>query len=826
MSQPQGDIGAVQLFLHVKGLEIDFKGDPPRYPVSLKIKADGMLLDSCQFDHAEVHWKWDNYLHIPTSRTDVAVSVRNAPRFGRKKNVAVFNFKPSNVTGKEILYIDGGKATMKLTCVPSLPIEDFVGFLAKEAQAQVGNKKVLLDLLGKAGKIMAIFIECTDLASDVHIAARAGVTVIKILYEKCNLQRECREEAVKLMDDLVSFLPFATDISSDLMKNDNTRQTARRMLELFCEISMYIRTYSTENILGGLLFDHKDDIDSLKEDFAKLREAYSWCIKTEVWRSVIATEGHTEDQLLRNLHPAATYYNADDVCMRGTRTAILEEISQWASGESSLFWLHGLAGSGKSFIANSVAQMFEEQQRHLGCFFCKRDDPDRRDPMKIIPTLSYQLAKWHGEYRKDIITLLRGEDEPKLSQSLQWQFELLIKRRLPALNTSKPPKHLIIVIDALDECGDSDSSRSRLAKFIVQLASAAPSVLKVFVTSRLLPELKAVFVQDAALNWHTLNISSGVDKIQVQDDIRHFTKFCADEISLKLTEGEIDILVRKASELFIWTRTVFKFIHSQIDEHEALTSILSPESNRIYNNELDMIYTTVIQSIAQGSNLNLKIVRAVLGAIACTAKNRPLPEDALIHFISNGDWAIRPEALKKAIDCLGAVLYRDTSMNGAIRVCHPSFLDFINEETRSQMFWSDPATLNSTMTTKCFQVLIPGIKFNICDLKLPLLPNDEVPDINVKIYECIPQQLQYSCLYWLEHLLSSGLDVNSDLVQGMLCSLLLNPSAMYWLECLSLLKELKSGMTILMKCSGLYQVSNSSMHWKNTVILISEVVIK
>jgi pantothenate kinase-related protein Tda10 len=47
-------------------------------------------------------------------------------------------------------------------------------------------------------------------------------------------------------------------------------------------------------------------------------------------------------------------------CLLGTRTKLLDEITIWANNKDSksIFWLSGMAGTGKSTIAQTVAQSF------------------------------------------------------------------------------------------------------------------------------------------------------------------------------------------------------------------------------------------------------------------------------------------------------------------------------------------------------------------------------------------------------------------------------------------------------------------------------------
>ncbi|KAF2189400.1 hypothetical protein K469DRAFT_523265, partial [Zopfia rhizophila CBS 207.26] len=54
-------------------------------------------------------------------------------------------------------------------------------------------------------------------------------------------------------------------------------------------------------------------------------------------------------------------------CLRSTRVELLSQITEWAKDKNSKpnFWLNGMASTGKSTIARTVAQSFANQ-RQLG----------------------------------------------------------------------------------------------------------------------------------------------------------------------------------------------------------------------------------------------------------------------------------------------------------------------------------------------------------------------------------------------------------------------------------------------------------------------------
>ncbi|KAI5122866.1 hypothetical protein M0805_003159 [Coniferiporia weirii] len=739
----------------------------------------------------------------PSLSVDLNITVQEVRMLPPGGHTSVFNISPLDVIGKDTFSTQDnmGRIAVTLTCGSELSIDSLAERLVEEARTAVGEKKVLLDSLGKFGEFLAVILALSDAVTNIihlYVGAKGAAILASALFERCKAQQQCREEAAKLMGDLSSFLPFTGDGFPGLMENERTKRVVKEMLELFCDVSKLIIKYSSKGILGDLIFSRRDDIGKATDAFKKLKDTFDWYIKAEQWRLAISTEKRAEMFLLQQLHPARRAYYDDsegNMCLEGTRKSVLEQIEDWAVSDLELFWLHGVAGSGKSAIASSVAHMFEQRQLLLfGCFFCKRDDPECHNPMNLLPTLAYHFSKWYPAYCSLVLSVLRGADEPKLSQNVHWQFELLMKRPLTYLNANMadlPPRPLIVVIDALDECGDTCNSRLSLARHLAEVANTVPW-LKIFITSRPLPEFKQIFLQDM-VKAHSLDINKEIGSEQVHEDILLYTKHCAERFSL--TGDQIISLASKASGLFIWISTAFKYISAQLDENEAVESLLSQSPADNPEAELDKVYTTVLQSASGGYN-NTQIVKAVIGIVVCTSKNKPLPEASLLEFLTAIIGSVNMSVIKKSIDNLQAVLYRDASKDGAVCVCHPSFLDFANTQTHSQDYWTNPASMDMIMSARCLKVMDSMLKFNICGLETSYLLNEDVPGLQGKINSHIPQHLQYSCLYWMNHLVSyNGID--ADTIHGLLGQVFCGPKSLYWLECLSLIEELKSGIDIL-----------------------------
>ncbi|KAE8446725.1 hypothetical protein EG329_011769 [Mollisiaceae sp. DMI_Dod_QoI] len=87
----------------------------------------------------------------------------------------------------------------------------------------------------------------------------------------------------------------------------------------------------------------------------------------------------------------------ESACLPNTRVDLLQKIYGWADGknghnEQCIFWLNGLAGTGKSTISHIVAYKYNEQKRFGASFFFSRGGGDAGHAGKFFTSLAVQLA--------------------------------------------------------------------------------------------------------------------------------------------------------------------------------------------------------------------------------------------------------------------------------------------------------------------------------------------------------------------------------------------------------------------------------------------------
>ena len=494
--------------------------------------------------------------------------------------------------------------------------------------------------------------------------------------------------------------------------------------------------------------------------------------------------------------------------MPDTRIDVVDTIVSFALSKDTsprLFLLSGLAGSGKSAVAASVANSLYKggEGRHLsGSFFFKRDDEKLRNPANLLHTVAYSIAHQYKPYQDILVDALKSNPAIEVA-ALSIQFDALLRKPLAkvsnisstiAAGPSSEQSTVTFVIDALDECDNPHI----ISSYLTELVGLAPW-LKVIVTSRPMDESEAELRSSGHMRH--LNLFT----VDASEDILKFTQSrfapggLLHRLQSRVTEEEIRALADKSHGLFIWIKTVVLYIATLVPDGAKLKemrSILS--SNRAASPEknpekgVDELYLRVLKKVAEESEDYQDAVKSFVGFIYVTSRNRSLPCKGLHAFIptSDPDILFMPEDLEDLQSKLAAVIFVDP-VTDALRVCHPSFLDFISMQSRSQEFWTNPQVLDTMMAQRCLTVMKDGLKFNICGLGSSQQRNDEIPDLKQHILE----ELQYSAVYWLDHLSQSSIDEKWNVAYEFLFSTRL----FYWLEVMSILSGINAAVQILRK---------------------------
>jgi len=487
-------------------------------------------------------------------------------------------------------------------------------------------------------------------------------------------------------------------------------------------------------------------------------------------------------------------------CLKGTRGAILDEIEHWSRdfGSPPVYWLNGLAGTGKSTIAQTVAERLFADDQLGASFFCSRDFEDRSNLHFIFPTLAVQLARKYTEFRPTFLPLARSN--PGIAyESLCNQMEKLIVQPLIESSIST-----VIVIDALDECKDEEPA-SAILSVLGQFVSKIPKV-KVFVTGRPEPRIRNGFRLPLLEKITDVFILHEVKSSLVNSDIRLFFKHRFVELAGHQrgldgwpTKEQLDQLCERAAGLFVYAVATVRFVgHKNNSPKRQLDRLLgSPESSAFEgetkftaNLTLDLLYTSIIQeAFGDGYSRDDAKVRSVLGAVILAAN--PLSPSAIAALLG-----FDVEEVSPILSSVHSLLTLQEDDNHPVRPFHKSFPDFIVDPTRcvNTRFCVCPPDQHAELLVGCLGLMDRILEPNMCKLPDGIL-NSEVDDLKERTKQYIHQPLEYACRSWHKHLVDTTpthrLEITSALHR------FLEGKFIFWLEVLSILGTAREAVNAL-----------------------------
>ena len=459
----------------------------------------------------------------------------------------------------------------------------------------------------------------------------------------------------------------------------------------------------------------------------------------------------------------------------------------WAktSHDQNVYWLNGLAGTGKSTIAQSFSGMVAKEGILGASFFCSRDYLDRRELKRIFPTLAYQLACHYPHFQSHIIRTIKA-DLTIAHTSLISQLENLLIDPLSGKNVS-----CVIIIDALDECIDHQPASailSVLGRFVKKLP-----LVKFFITGRPEPRIRTGFRLPLLEPLTQIFLLHEVELSSVDKDIQLYltqklTTIAKQRSNLDLPNpwphnDEIVALTKKSSGLFIFASTLARFIESEHHEpNERLQLVLSDANDTMHEGRagIDSLYSQILLhafSDVQESTVFVNM-RRVLGAIVLAFN--PLSRRELSTILGT------PMSLiSTTLRHLHSVILIPANESKEIRIFHKSFPDFLQDGKRctDPRFHIKPETYHSHMVLNCLE-LMKKLKRNPCSLS-PFIMNQSVPILPELLEKELGGAMRYACGYWARHLELSPIS-GSYHFQVALSATKMLKSAPLWIEVMSL----------------------------------------
>ncbi|OJJ42671.1 hypothetical protein ASPZODRAFT_169958 [Penicilliopsis zonata CBS 506.65] len=493
-------------------------------------------------------------------------------------------------------------------------------------------------------------------------------------------------------------------------------------------------------------------------------------------------------------------------CLEGTRVEILNDLEQWGkeNDDKPIFWLSGMAGTGKSTISRTICQRFNEHNLLGASFFFSRNGELRNHSAALFTTLASQLADSLPalrEYMSKAIDI----DKTISEQSPKSQCERLILEPLSELDKKLLlPLQIVIVLDALDEC--QDHSQHAIPELLSNVSGFNSIHLRTLIVSRPEESIARDF-QKITTTYQHWKLDSNEQRTQTTRDVSLFLNKMLATIAFNRDlppewpgEEFKQNMVQKAGRLFIYAATVCRFLDTDFPE-EQIESLMSMDSTKDSPTaDLDRIYTLLLQQ--KITSPFKPLFQSIVGSVILL--NESLSPRDLSMLLD-----IPLRKVRKTLDCLRSVLVVPEDDGSPVSLFHLSFHDFLLDSTRcSDLQFHVKAEEGHNRLFICsLNLMNKHLIKDICQLKHPGALQKEVESSVVEKY--LPLAVQYACLFWTSHLESSKVKLeDDDIVHDFLkCNFL------HWLEALTLMGKIFEGIDNILLLETLVKaVENPLLH--------------
>jgi hypothetical protein len=417
-------------------------------------------------------------------------------------------------------------------------------------------------------------------------------------------------------------------------------------------------------------------------------------------------------------------------CHPGTREMATEDIICWieeANPSSTILWVSGRAGVGKSALMQRIAEL--EGIYFGGCFFFRRGIPGCNVKDHLFSTLAYQLAtNVHGMAEPVDRAMMQDFSLPKKSAAVQLKRLIVEPIRLLPI----PLRPTIIIIDGLDECENFNSQRDILT--LIGQVTLDPDVgIRFIIASRPEHQICDIFNKEPLLSRTRCLVLD--EEYDTAADIERYFREKFEDIHLRNRdimpdvtspwplEDHLKMLVWRASGQFIYAATVIKFVDSDTDfrtPEEKLNIILKPGPMQGSPfSELDRLYTQILSQHSDSEALvqTLRVILLLEALPSAAANVNSLVTMATIAGFGEGKLHRVLRALQSTIEVLTEPVFDDaddTEPNGTtiywVKLSHRSFHDYLIDEARSGPYFIDTVLFSSRVLCRILELATTSIK--------------------------------------------------------------------------------------------------------------------
>jgi len=474
--------------------------------------------------------------------------------------------------------------------------------------------------------------------------------------------------------------------------------------------------------------------------------------------------------------------------MPGTRLGVLSKFLTWIKEDArSIFWLAGMAGTGKTSVAVTLCRMLDSDPEIVlgGTFFCSRTvkDEARTDVRRILPTLAVLLARQSPKFAVELAAEIRPNSGVAGYEPVGDQIGRLLQRPLSALASETRP--IVFVIDALDECA-IERELTELLTAIATFRCAAN--VKFILTSRPETHIFGSPISDRAQN-EILQLHM-IETAEVTKDIRLYIDDAFSKKPLSrpwYSEADVTALAMLSNGLFIFASTMISYV-LEVDSVTGRKTRLQKASSAVGQSAvamapLDAMYEFVLTRASSTAKVEAEELEATRSNLACIlAARAPLSISALAELLEQ-----EADVLRDSLRRLHATVYvPNEDDEPGLQTLHASFGDYLLQRASSNLRISMELG-EEILARGCLGLMDKRLHFNVSQSRSSYEPNPSSRPGSITL------SLEYACVHWVYHI--SGLPETTKLDQEV--EAVIRPKFLFWLEVMSVLGQIRRAAAML-----------------------------
>jgi hypothetical protein len=430
----------------------------------------------------------------------------------------------------------------------------------------------------------------------------------------------------------------------------------------------------------------------------------------------------------------------------------------------------------------------------LSYFFCQDTDSRLNNATAVLRGLIYLLLV----QQKSLISHLREKYDNAGRQLFEDPNAFFALSKIFTDMLHDPHlTQVYLVVDALDEC---NSGLLHLLDLIRNASASSPSV-KWLVSSRYRRDIE----ERLGLDSSRMKLSLELNAHQVSNAVNVYINHKVSQLTQlknydsKLQDDVTSYVYMNADGTFLWVALVCKQL-----EHTNRRKTLSVLKS--FPPGLQPFYQRMIEQMRiLNDSEDFELCKRILASLTLAYQPIPLKELVLIAGLPD-ELSDDLQSLEEIVELCGSFLI---IRNGIIYFVHQSAKDYLCTHADHEIFPNGRTEAHYGMVSRSLQVMSDTLQrdiYNMWD------PGTSINQINLVDPDPLAQ-IRYACIYWISHLceIDSSSRDQVGLCVGRTIHVFIKKHFLHWLEALSLMRSMSTGVVMIGKLENWLTVNFSTL---------------